>query len=177
MGGGRAPQAGEGIALITVTGDGSGFIGAIANDGAVFSAQKGAALFYDEIRVSQTGAGPGSSIIATIRRAPRLNPQMKAVSEGFVGGAALVTQGGDTVAGPGLSNAVRAARGAGAGGGEGAALPLAGFGALSAGSMRYNSGSHVDMRSVSLLAGLSFGADLTPGRLTLGAFFEYGNGS
>jgi outer membrane autotransporter protein len=33
------------------------------------------------------------------------------------------------------------------------------------------------MASVSLLTGLSWGADLAPGRLTLGAFFEWGNGS
>jgi outer membrane autotransporter protein len=33
------------------------------------------------------------------------------------------------------------------------------------------------MSSLSLLAGLSWGRDFTPGRLTLGAFFEYGNGS
>jgi outer membrane autotransporter protein len=33
------------------------------------------------------------------------------------------------------------------------------------------------MHSVSLMTGFSFGADLNPGRLTAGAFFEYGNGS
>ena len=54
---------------------------------------------------------------------------------------------------------------------------FAGFGALSGGSLRYNTGSHLDMNSLSLLTGLSWGIDLAPGRLTLGAFFEYGNGS
>ncbi|MDR2573399.1 MAG: autotransporter outer membrane beta-barrel domain-containing protein [Desulfovibrio sp.] len=54
---------------------------------------------------------------------------------------------------------------------------LGAFGALSGGRSRYDTGSHVDISGVSLLTGLSFGADLTPGRLTLGAFFEYGNGS
>jgi outer membrane autotransporter protein len=33
------------------------------------------------------------------------------------------------------------------------------------------------MSSFSLVTGLSLGANLAPGRLTLGAFFEYGNGS
>ena len=54
---------------------------------------------------------------------------------------------------------------------------LGGFGALSGGSLRYNTGSHVDMNSLSLMTGLAWGVDTTPGRLTLGAFFEYGNGS
>jgi len=50
------------------------------------------------------------------------------------------------------------------------------FGCISAGSMRYNTDSHVDTSSLSLLTGLSAGADLPPGRLPLGAFFEYGTG-
>lgn len=54
---------------------------------------------------------------------------------------------------------------------------FAGFGTLSGGSLRYDSGSHTDMESLSMLTGLSWGLDLAPGRLTLGAFFEYGNGS
>ena len=33
------------------------------------------------------------------------------------------------------------------------------------------------MHSVSLLAGLAWGADIAPGRLTFGPFIEYGNGS
>jgi len=51
------------------------------------------------------------------------------------------------------------------------------FAAVSGSQSSYQTGSHVDMSSVSLIAGLSFGADLPPGRLTLGAFFEWGNGS
>ncbi|GHV49869.1 hypothetical protein FACS1894168_0230 [Deltaproteobacteria bacterium] len=54
---------------------------------------------------------------------------------------------------------------------------LASFGTLSGGWSRNNTGSHVDMSSFSLLAGLSWGKDLSPGHLTLGAFVEYGNGS
>ena len=103
----------------------------------------------------------------------RASPEAKALSEGFIAGLALVTEGANTVAGIGMSNAVAAAKGVGVGGRP----ALAGFGALSGGFMRYNTGSHVDMSSVSLVAGLAWGTDLTPGRLTLGAFFEYGNGS
>jgi hypothetical protein len=97
----------------------------------------------------------------------------KALSEGFVSGLGIVTQGADLVAGGGLTEAIKATRRRGAVGGYG----LAGFGAVSGGSVRYNSGSHVDMRSFSSVTGLALGLDLAPGRLTLGAFFEYGNGS
>jgi hypothetical protein len=45
---------------------------------------------------------------------------------------------------------------------------------LSGGSSRYHTGSRVDARGLSLLAGLARGRDIEPGRLTLGAFFAYG---
>ncbi|MDR1424505.1 MAG: autotransporter domain-containing protein, partial [Azoarcus sp.] len=93
--------------------------------------------------------------------------QAKALSEGFLGGAVLVNQGADLMAGQGMSEAVSAARRHGRGS----------FGALSGGSLRYDTGSHVDMNSLSLMAGLSYGAALKPGNLALGAFFEYGNGA
>jgi autotransporter-associated beta strand protein len=102
--------------------------------------------------------------------------QAKALSEGFLSGAALLNQGADLVAGQGMAEAVSAARRA-ALEGVSPGLGFATFGTLSGGWSRYNSGSHVDMSSLSLLAGLSWGVDLTPGHLTLGAFFEYGNGS
>jgi autotransporter-associated beta strand protein len=93
----------------------------------------------------------------------------KALSEGFVSGLGLVSQGADLIAGQGLREAVRASRETGYG--------LAAFGGLAGGSLRYNSGSHVDLGSLSFLAGLSYGVDLASASLTLGAFFEYGNGS
>jgi hypothetical protein len=102
-------------------------------------------------------------------------PQAKALSEGFLGGLALVNQGADAIAGQGMESAVRSARAARGdiAGGYG----LATFGTLSGGWSRYNTGSHVDMSSFSLMTGLSRGLELSPGYLTLGAFFEYGNGS
>jgi autotransporter-associated beta strand protein len=98
----------------------------------------------------------------------------KTLSEGFVSGVGLVATAGDLVAGKGMESAVNAASRAGA---AGTGYGVAAFGAVSGGSVRYNTGSHVNMNSLSLLVGLSRGVDLQPGRLTLGAFFEYGNGS
>ena len=103
----------------------------------------------------------------------RATDQSKALSEGFLGGLALNLQGADLVAGRGMDSAVRASSGTD----DAERHGFAGFGALSGGSLRYNTGSHLDMNSLSLLTGLAWGIELAPGHLTLGAFFEYGNGS
>jgi hypothetical protein len=103
---------------------------------------------------------------------PSVNPQVKALSEGFLSGMGLMIMGADTLADQGIAGAVDAAKAGAAREGFG----LAGFGTVSGGRIRYNTGSHVDVSGFSLLAGLSLGQDLTPGRLTLGAFFEYGLG-
>ena len=103
----------------------------------------------------------------------RATDQSKALPKGFLGGLALNLQGADLVAGRGMDSAVRASSGTD----DAERHGFAGFGALSGGSLRYNTGSHLDMNSLSLLTGLAWGIDLAPGRLTLGAFFEYGNGS
>jgi len=112
----------------------------------------------------------GNQLLATLAGVD-VNEQDKAFSEGIIGGMALVTQGADVAAGQGMAQAVAAASGAGDG------TALAGFGSISGGSMRLNSGSHVKMNSFSLLAGLAKGWNLNPGRMTLGGFFEYGTGS
>jgi hypothetical protein len=95
-----------------------------------------------------------------------------ALSEGFLAGLAFVNTGADLVAGQGTLDAARAAR-------ESASpsTGLATFMTLSGGSSRYQTGSHVDARGLTLLAGLAWGRDIEPGRLTLGAFFEYGKGN
>jgi outer membrane autotransporter protein len=135
--------------------------GAPINDSAM--AQQGVTLLHS----FDLGAG-GNSLRASYAGSQVL-PQTKALSEGFLAGAALVNLGADLAAGPGMSEAVKAAE---AGTAEGAA-----FGAVSGGWSRYNSGSHVDMSSLSLLAGLAWGQAFAPGHLTLGVFVEYGNGS
>lgn len=116
-----------------------------------------------------------NKLLATVSAgtAPTVNEQSKALSEGFVSGMGAVMQGADVAAAQGMDSAVAAAKAGGAGGGG---APV-GFGALSGGSVRHNTGSHVDMHSVSLMAGLSWGADTPSGRLTVGPFVEYGYGS
>ena len=98
---------------------------------------------------------------------PKVNPQAKALSEGFLSGLALTNQGADLVAGQGIARAIDATRGTGFGA----------FASVSGGWSRYDTGSHADMSSINLLAGLSLTPNSSLGRLTLGAFIEWGNGS
>lgn len=119
-------------------------------------------------------AAVGNKLMATVSEGGTIvREESKALSEGFISSAAMLTQGADLAAGQGMESAVQAASASTDSGAPG----LAGFGGVSAGSVRYNTGSHVDMNSVSLLAGLAHGFDLAPGKLTAGAFFEWGNGS
>ena len=109
----------------------------------------------------------GQSLIATVRSVI-VKPQYKAFSEGRAAAAALGLQGADLAAGQGMSEAAARAQ---------SAQKLIAFSAVNGGKSRYNTGSHVDMSSVSLLAGLAYGKNTELGGLTLGAFIEYGNGA
>jgi len=48
---------------------------------------------------------------------------------------------------------------------------------MGGGTLRYDTGSHVDIDGFSIVTGLAKGANVPAGRLTVGAFFEYGYGS
>ena len=161
--GGSALRSGDEIALIKATGT---VDGTLAKE--TIQAKQGATLLYTLVLAKESNKG----LYATVDGDPETNPQTKALSEGTLGSVAMVNQGADLAAGQGMESAVRSAR-AGLAGGYG----MAGFGAISGGQSRYNTGSHVDMSSFSLMTGLSKGLELIPGYLTLGAFFEYGSGS
>lgn len=124
---------------------------------------------------ASTAIDPASGRLVVDVSQGHATDQSKALSEGFLSGVGLAVQGADLAAGQGTLAAVNAARS------TGQSMGFAGFGALSGASTRYDTGSHVDMYSLSLLTGLALGADIGgengPGRLTVGAFFEYGNGS
>ncbi|MDR0827097.1 MAG: hypothetical protein LBN33_04340 [Desulfovibrio sp.] len=151
--------------------------GAPLNSDAKGEGIQGVTLRYEFDLLADNSAG---TLTAKVTKAG-VNEQAKALSEGFISGVGLVTQGGDMVAGRGMESAVRSARDARAREGVKAGLSggygISNFGSVSGGSMRYNTGSHVNMSSISLMAGISKNFELSPGFLTLGAFFEYGNGS
>ena len=137
--------------------------GSTANTSSKGQGMQGVTLDYDfDLSTS------GNQLLATVAgNGPQVNPQAKALSEGFLSGLALTNQGADLAAGEGITRAVDATRQTGFGG----------FATVSGGWSRYNTGSHADMSSVNLIAGLSVAPNLSFGRLNLGAFIEYGNGS
>ena len=94
--------------------------------------------------------------------------RLKAYAEARAANLALVNQGADFLLDKGFGSALAATAGPG--------LKIAPFGGLGGGWSRYDTGSHVDVSSLSLLSGLGLGNDTGPGRMTLGAFFEAGWG-
>jgi hypothetical protein len=160
--GGTSLQPGDNVALFRKL-DGSEY--AITDDqlaglsGRTISGRKGISLLY-EFALDNTGTARVNSV--------RANPQTKALSEGRVAGAAFLNQGGDLLAYQGISAARAAAD---------AKIGLSAFALTSGGWSRYNTGSHVDVSGVSLLAGLAIGGDLPIGLITAGVFFEGGWGN
>ncbi len=101
----------------------------------------------------------------------RATEQSGALSEAHAAGGAFVLSGADMVAGPGMRAARQALMDR-----EESPYGLAIFAAASGSSMRWNTDSHIDMRSFNLLTGPVLGVDTGAGLLSLGAFFEFGTG-
>ncbi|MDR2364414.1 MAG: autotransporter domain-containing protein [Zoogloeaceae bacterium] len=103
---------------------------------------------------------------ATVRGVT-LKPETKALAEGFLGGVAFLNQGADAAHGEGIHRAVAATSRANAG---------VSFAAIGGGSVKHETGSHVDVDGYNLIAGIAKGFSLDAGKLTAGVFFEYGDG-
>ncbi|MDR1835137.1 MAG: autotransporter outer membrane beta-barrel domain-containing protein [Fusobacteriaceae bacterium] len=95
----------------------------------------------------------------------------KVLSEAYLGGIAALNAGGDLIGESGIRSLVDGFK------------TLAnrfdyhGFAVTQGGYTRYDTGSHVDLKSFSVAAGLSKGVALKKSEFVWGAFFEYGNGS
>lgn len=98
----------------------------------------------------------------------QVNPRLKALSEGRLAGIAFLNQGGDLLADSGFNALANSALADGR---------FITFAAMSGGSSRYNSGSHVDVDGFSLMTGLGKRLAAAGGNVLLGAFFEAGWGS
>lgn len=164
MAGGTSPlKLGESVFLIT---NDNGLTSDNISTGSLHGKQ-GVSLDY-EFGLSSTG----TSLIATATKVPTdLNPQTKAFPEGHLGSMITLLQGADLIAGEGTEAAKHATSLL-----SDTKIAFNIFTAMSAGWSRYNTGSHTDVRSFSLVAGPAIGIDLDLGRLTLGAFYEYGTG-
>ena len=165
MGGGKAPKAGDTLALIKA----GNSVGQIANPGEILSGKKGLLLSY-KFQINQVA---NSALTATVEGDPIFSPQGKSFSEGRVAGMAFINQGADLAAGYGLNAAQNAAQSATSAGTSG----FAPFFAAQGGTSRYNTGSHVDVDGFSLMTGLAWNNQTEFGKLLLGAFFETGWGN
>lgn len=157
------PSIGETISLIRNE-EGLNTTGMTLETPVVSNIKRGIAMLYDAaVTVGNT------SIDATITSS-MLNPQLKSLSEGRAAAMALANQGGDLVAGMGISRAAMAAM-------QGKALSGAeAFFAMAGSHSRYDTGSHVDADGYSVLTGVS--TSLQKSRaLVLGGFFETGWGN
>jgi hypothetical protein len=108
-----------------------------------------------------------TDLIATVQSAG-VREESKALSEGRLAALSLINQGADLAGGKGLANA-RTATAVDEG--------WTTFGALAGGRLRTQTGSHVDVDGLSLVAGLARRFGLTAGDATAGVFAEYGHGS
>ena len=120
------------------------------------TARQGISLTYDLLMETDD-----KSLYLT-RKRMTLNPETKSVSEGWLAGLGLITQAADLV--DDLSMRLN----------EEGCLP---FAYVKGGSMRYNTGSHIDMNSLSLIAGIGRGVRTDSGLFVVGGFFEYGTGA
>ncbi|GHU04469.1 hypothetical protein FACS1894158_04840 [Betaproteobacteria bacterium] len=95
--------------------------------------------------------------------------RLKAYAESRAASLAFANQGLDFILNRGFGSALAATIGQGFRSGS--------FGGIGGGWSRYDTGSHADVSGASLLAGIALGSDISHGRLTLGAFFEGGQGN
>jgi hypothetical protein len=157
-GGGTPMAVGTSINLIKTTTSLAGEY----TPGVLTNQRRGIALLQDW-RIERQGDNLSATMTGR-----RVNPQTKALSEGRVAGAAFLNQGGDLLAYQGIGAAQAAAN---------AKLGLSSFVVTSGGWSRFNTGSHVDVSGVSLLAGMAIGGNTPIGRMTGGGFFESGWGN
>lgn len=153
LAGGTTLKAGDTVTLL------SSSSGSTANTTA--RSYAGIARIYDFTLAS------GGSYAATVSGVSQ-NSQVKALSEGQASGAAFLNQGMDMLSGQGL----QAARSAAAG----STGQVSSFAAIGGSSLRYETGSHVDVNGFSLVAGTARESTIGQSTLTSGLFLEHGWG-
>jgi hypothetical protein len=141
--------------------------GTVDNEGEAHRALQGVSVAYRYKLQTQPGADGGVALRMTSAQAA---PQAKALSEGMLGGAVFLGQGGFYAAGEGMASAIQSVRAV-------HRQPEFGvFGTVGGGSVRVESGSSLTVRGVNMLLGMSASSLIGAGRLTGGLFGEYGQG-
>jgi hypothetical protein len=156
-----ALQPGDHVILIDA---GAGtLIGDPANTQATAKGTHGATLTYD---FSLTTSA--RQLIATLDKS-RVREETKSLSEGYLSGMALLAQGSGFLARQGIDAARDALR-------DNEAHRPRTFATLSGSAIRYETGSHVDVKGYTLVTGMAQGFRTGAGDATLAGFFEYGRG-
>jgi len=110
------------------------------------------------------------AILAAISPTGPAYERLKAYAESSIAKLSFINQGLDFLLTQGFGSVMVVTSGEG--------VRFSTFGSMGGGQIRNNSGSHVDVSGVSLLAGLAIGNDISATRrLTLGAFLEGGWGT
>ncbi len=107
----------------------------------------------------------------------RVRPQTKAIVESRTATLAALNSGADLVAGHAMLNAMAGASGTRglAAGDSRTGVAVSPFAAVSGGTQRLESGSHVDVSGVSAVVGIAARKKLELVDLTAGVFFEFGS--
>jgi outer membrane autotransporter protein len=113
----------------------------------------------------------GNKLVSTVTSRSAAEAS-KSVSEGFIASSVALVQASDFASKEGTSAAVSSVAAAG-----GAAAGAQGFGAMGGGSIRNNTGSHVDVDGYNIVVGVAVGNRVDAGELIVGGFFEYGDGN
>ena len=123
---------------------------------------QGVSLEYDFTTVLENG----DSLVTTITRIG-INDDTKSLVETQAAAVGFINSGADLLAGSGIGSmtAVTSAE-------EGTI-----FGAMSGGSMRYDTGSHADVKGYNFALGMGKAVANNAGKLTFGSLLEYGYGN
>ncbi|WP_202108215.1 autotransporter outer membrane beta-barrel domain-containing protein [Succinivibrio dextrinosolvens] len=127
--------------------------------------QKGVSLDYDFII-----SNDANNVYATVVDI-NASPKTKAVMEGRLGGLGVLNLGADLATGEGMRQALGATEPGGTASGTTTVAP---FAAVSAGKQRLVTGSHVNVNSISGLAGVAARKNYDTMSVTGGGFFEFG---
>ena len=128
-------------------------------------AKKGVSLDYDFVI-----SNDANNIYATVVDI-KASPKTKAVMEGRLGGLGVLNLGADLATGEGMRQAMGATEPGGTASGTTIVAP---FAAASAGKQRLVTGSHVNVNSISGLAGVAARKNYDTMSVTGGGFFEFG---
>lgn len=174
-GGGSPLQKGDIVTLIKETG-GYGVDGAPQNTSTSGEGMQGITQgFAFDLTTTLNSLLATVTAVAAVGADSHIDNQLKSLVESRIAGIGILAQGADMLHTQGITQ-LRA----GVANMPGSMRPaLASFGVMGGSSMRFNSGSHVDMDSFNMATGLGWNMPFDEGRngnLLLGAFFEAGWG-